>query len=190
MTERIHEIILVTRNHDGSPHIAPMGLRRRDELWLIAPFRPSRTLDNLQREGRASVNMTDDVRVFAGCLTGRRDWPVAPCEQTDISRLRDPISHRELIVERVEQDETRPRFFCRSVRDVTHRPYPGHNRAQAAVLELAILVSRLDRLPAAKVDAEIAYLQLAIDKTAGEHEHIAWDWLMSHIRKQRRKDCA
>ena len=54
MSERIHEILLLSRNADGSPHIAPMGLRRRGELWLLAPFRPSRTLDNLLREGRAA----------------------------------------------------------------------------------------------------------------------------------------
>jgi hypothetical protein len=31
---------------------------------------------NLRHTPFAGVNLTDDVRVFAGCLTGRRDWPL------------------------------------------------------------------------------------------------------------------
>ena len=48
-----------------------MGIRRQGEIIVIAPFRPSTTLDNLLGRGCAVVNYTDDVRIFAGCLTGR-----------------------------------------------------------------------------------------------------------------------
>ena len=72
----IHEIIITTRNADGTTHIAPMGVRQEGGLYIVAPFRPSRTLDNLKRTRHAVVNFTDDVRVFAGCLTGRFDWPL------------------------------------------------------------------------------------------------------------------
>jgi hypothetical protein len=63
----------------------------------------------------------------------------------------------------------------------THRPFRGFNRAQGAVLECAILVSRLHMLPAEKIDAELAYLQIAIDKTAGAEEREAWSWLLERI---------
>lgn len=190
MTERIHEILLVTRNADGSPHVAPMGLRRRGIHWLLAPFRPSRTLDNLLREGHASVNTSDDVRIYAGSLTGHRDWPVSDCTVIDGLRLRDAISHRELVVDQVDDDGARPHFYCRCVHETSHRLFCGYNRAQSAVLELAILVSRLERLPADKIDSEIAYLQIAIDKTAGDEERTAWDWLMQRVRAHRAKACA
>ncbi|TIR44556.1 MAG: DUF447 family protein, partial [Mesorhizobium sp.] len=72
----------------------------------------------------------------------------------------------------------RPRHFCRVVQEETHAPFTGFNRAKAAVLELAILVSRLGMLPRDKIEAEIAYLSIAIEKTAGEGEKEAWDWLM------------
>jgi hypothetical protein len=51
------------------------------------------------------------------------------------------------------------------------------------VLEAAILVSRLSMLPREKVDAEIAYLRIAIDKTAGPEEREAWDWLMDAVKQ-------
>jgi len=50
------------------------------------------------------------------------------------------------------------------------------------VLELAILVSRLSMLPPEKVEAEIAYLAIAIEKTAGPDEHQAWSWLMEKVK--------
>lgn len=190
MSERIHETIVVTHNADGTPHIAPMGVRTRGDLCLIAPFRPSRTLDNLLREGCASINTTDDVRVYAGCLSGRRDWPVQQCSTIDGSRLTQALSHREIEVVRIEQDDTRPRLFCRTLRVGNHRPFLGYNRAQAAVLELAILTSRLHMLPAEKIDEEIRYLQIAMDKTAGPEENEAWRWLTDCIDAHRQRNCA
>ena len=47
----------------------------------------------------------------------------------------------------------------------------------------AILVSRLHMLPVAKVERELAYLQIAITKTAGEAELEAWSWLMEVVTK-------
>ena len=38
------------------------------------------------------------------------------------------------------------------------------------MIEPAILVSRLDMLPRGKIDREIAYLAIAIEKTAGPRE--------------------
>ena len=80
-----------------------------------------------------------------------------------------------------EDDDIRPRFTCEVQHQVIHRPFLGLNRAKAAVLELAILVSRLDMLPAEKIDEEIQYLTIAIEKTAGEDEQIAWNWLMDKV---------
>jgi hypothetical protein len=56
------------------------------------------------------------------------------------------------------------------------------NRAKAAVVEAAILVSRLGMLPRDKVEREIAYLEIAIGKTAGDDEREAWGWLLEAVR--------
>ena len=183
----IRETIVTTLNADGTVQIAPMGVRARDDLIIIAPFRPSTTLDNLTRSGTAVINMTDDVRIFAGCLTGRYDWPTVPATMIEGRRLRDPLSHSEVEVMRREEDDTRPRFFCEVRHQETHRPFQGFNRAQHAVLEAAILVSRLHLLPADKIDTELKYLQIAVDKTAGVAEREAWDWLLARITEFRRE---
>lgn len=181
----IQEVIVTTRNAAGRAQIAPMGIRRQGDMVVIAPFRPSTTLDNLLGRGCAVVNYTDDVRVFAGCLTGRYDWPLVDAERVAAPRLAESLAHTELELVDVEDDAQRPRLICRPVHEALHRPFQGFNRAQGAVLELAILVSRLDWLPSDKVEREIAYLRIAIDKTAGPREQEAWDWLMTRVREHR-----
>ena len=131
------------------------------------------------------MNLTDDVRIFAGCLTGRRTWPLVASEKIATPRLEGALTHRELEVVRVEDDELRPRVLCRVVAEKAHAPFRGFNRAQAAVIEAAILVSRLHMLSPDKIDAERAYLSIAIDKTAGPAEREAWSWLMEKIDASR-----
>jgi hypothetical protein len=181
----IRETIITTTAADGDTHIAPMGIRQEGEHLLLAPFRPSGTLDNLLRERIAVVNYTVDVRVFAGCLTGRWHWPLVPADKVRCNRLRDALSHSELEVHHVEDDELRPRLLCKPVHEATHAPFRGFNRAQAAVIEAAVLVSRLHMLPLEKIEAEVDYLAIAIDKTAGAQEQEAWGWLMQAISQHR-----
>ncbi len=186
----INETIITTINADDSVHIAPMGIREEDGYYVIAPFKPSTTLDNLRRTGYAVINMTDDVRIFAGCLTGRRNWSTVPAEVIECQRLENALSHIEVEVKYCKDDEQRPRFYCGVRHRATHKPFMGFNRAQAAVIEAAVLVSRLHMLPVEKVDSEIEYLRIAIDKTASDQEREAWNWLMERIREFRDQDTA
>lgn len=177
----IRETILTTISNDGAVHIAPLGIIQDGEHWIIAPFRPSTTLANIEATGVAVVNYTDEAKIFAGCLTGRRDWPLAAVPDCPVPRLEAALSHDVLEVVSVKEDATRPRFACRVAASGQHRPFQGMNRAKAAVLEAAILVSRLHMLPADKIEDEIAYLKIAIDKTAGPDEEQAWYWLLEKV---------
>ena len=182
---RIVETIVTTTSAKGEAHIAPLGLIADADNWILAPFHPSRTLDNLREVPFAVASHTDDVRVFAGCLTGRKSWPTRPAEKISGVVLADAVSHWELAVDRVSEDDLRPRFSCRLVHAASHRPWEGFNRAQAAVLECAVLVSRLGMLPAEKIEAELKYLEIAVSKTAGPREVEAWGWLMERIEAWR-----
>ena len=183
----IAETIVTTKNAKDVVHIAPLGLIAEGENWVLAPFRPSRTLDNLREVPFAVASHTDDVRVFAGSLTGRKDWATRPAEKVDGAVLENAVSHWELAVDRVTEDDQRPRFSCRLVHAASHRPWGGFNRAQAAVLECAVLVSRLKMLPVDKIEAELKYLEIAVSKTAGEREQEAWGWLMERIAAWRKE---
>ena len=177
----IQETIVTTQNATGLTHIAPMGIHVDGDDFIILPFRPSTTLDNLLASGVAVLNYCDDVRVFAGCLTGRRDWPLNPAEKIQGRVLQCALAHTEVELLRIEDDPTRPKLFCRAVHTVNHAPFKGFNRAQYSVLEAAILISRLKRLPIEKIESEIDYLRIGLEKTAGDKEWEAWGWLMAVI---------
>ena len=87
---------------------------------------------------------------------------------------------------RWDDDDLRPRIYCRELARETHAAFQGFNRAQAAVIEAAILVSRLHLLPPEKIDREMEYLRIAIEKTAGPREREAWQWLVERVAGYRR----
>lgn len=181
----IYETIVTSIDASQQVHIAPFGVRERDGLVLIAPFRPSSSLDNLLNSRSAVINLTDDVRIFAGALTGRREWPVRKAEKIHGFVLENALAHRELELVEIKDDFTRPELYFRVVHEACHRPFQGFNRAQAAVIELAVLVSRLHMLPIEKIESEIRYLSIAIEKTAGSHELEAWGWLIETVENHK-----
>jgi uncharacterized protein len=174
----IREVIVTTIDRSGVAHLAPLGLIEDGDGWIIAPFLPSVTHDNLLESSVAVANYTDDARIFAGLITGRRDWPRVPATKIPVPRLASALAHAELKVTHFKADAERPRFHCKILHQEQHAPFEGFNRAANAVLECAILLTRLHMLPRDKIDGEIAYLTIAIEKTAGPREKEAWSWLM------------
>jgi len=110
------------------------------------------------------IHLDEEPRLF-----GRIDMP---SRQTFELALLDEVVQRPM---------QRPRFHCKMVFEAAHAPFKGFNRAQAAVIEAAILASRLHMLPREKIERELGYLQIAVEKTAGPREHEAWRLLVEKI---------
>ncbi|RZS52194.1 DUF447 domain-containing protein [Sphaerotilus mobilis] len=185
----IYEVVLTTRSALGALHIAPMGVRYRREAGVdqvvVMPFKPSTTLDNIRARRGAVLNVVTDTRVFAGCVTGRRDWACEPVPANDGLRLACGLRHLALELVDDHDDVQRPVLTLRVTEQVEHAPFLGFNRAQAAVIEGAVLISRLKLLPLARIERELAPLQVAIDKTASACEHEAWGWLLEAVERHR-----
>ncbi len=185
MPEMIYETIVTSIDEAGKPHVTPFGVRHEGEgddmRIVISPYKPSTTLNNILASKCAVLNLTDDVRVFAGALTKRQVWQLLETEQVKGFRLVDCLAHSELSLVEVREDEVRPTLIMKKIADFNHKPFTGFNRAQAAVIELAVLVSRLHMLPREKIETELQYLKIAIDKTAGPREIEAWAWLVEKI---------
>ena len=188
MSERIFETVVTTCSPAGVAHVAPMGVRYAEGEVVLKPFRPSQTLENIMVTRTAVLNVITDVRVFAGCVTRRRGWDTVSVETEGgpaAVRLGCAHSHLLLRLAAVQDDGQRPTLRLARVQEVLHSAFSGFNRAQAAVIEGAVLVSRLHLLPAEKIATEMAYLQIAIDKTAGPEELEAWGWLQEAVARQR-----
>jgi uncharacterized protein len=185
MNDVIYETVVTTLSPDGVPHVAPMGVRYQGNLVVLMPFKPSTTHDNITATGHAVLNLLTDTRVFAGCVTGRKTWPLLAAEKITGARLACALGHVELSLAERHDDAQRPVLHMARVHEVAHAPFIGFNRAQAAVIEGAVLVSRLHMLPPDKIDTEMSYLQIAIDKTAGPEEREAWGWLRDAVAQHR-----
>jgi hypothetical protein len=185
MPEMIYETIITSIDEAGKPHVTPFGVRHEGEgddmRIVISPYKPSTTLNNILSTKCAILNLTDDVRVFAGALTKRQAWQLLETTQVKGFRLADCLAHCELSLVEVREDEKRPTLIMKKIADFFHKPFRGFNRAQAAVIELAVLASRLHMLPREKIETELQYLKIAIDKTAGPREMEAWAWLVEKI---------
>ena len=173
----IREAVVTTIDPSGSPHLAPLGLIEDGQGWVIAPFRPSTTLDNLMEAPFAVANYTDDARIFAGLVTGRRDWPLVPAAKVPVPRLSGALAHAELGVARIEDDAERPRSTARFCIANSMRLSRGSTGPQRRS-RMRHPPHRLHILPRDKIEREIAYLAIAIEKTAGPREREAWSWLM------------
>lgn len=177
----ILETIVTTAAADGTVHLVPFGLIREEDDFWVAPFRPSPTIANLEAQPFFAAVAPADIRVIAGCVTGRRDWATVPCRTIPVPRLADAYGHMELQVVEVRDDPVRPRFRGRVVHAEAHRPFLGHNRAVNAVLEAAILSTRLHMLNPETVLAELHHHRIAVEKTAGPAEREAWNWIAAKV---------
>ena len=179
----IFETIIISQDATGKPHIAPFGIRHEGDFIVISPYRPSITLENILSTKHAAMNLTDDVRIFANALTNQKMPDLVQANKINGFRLADCLSHVELTLLEVREDAARPQLVMKKIAEFNHKAFAGFNRAQAAVIELAVLVSRLHMLTRDKIETELAYLQIAIDKTAGRHEQEAWQWLTEKIER-------
>jgi hypothetical protein len=177
----ILETIVTTLSPEGELHLVPFGLIRDGDDYVLAPFLPSPTIGNLDASPVFAASAPTDVRVIAGVVTGRREWPVVDCEKIRGKRLAACFGHAEFEVIERDDDPQRPRYRGRMVHCESHEPFLGYNRAQAAVLEAAILSTRLKMLEPEKILTEMAYHAIAISKTAGPAEREAWDWIEDKV---------
>jgi hypothetical protein len=189
MTDQlIVEGLVLTAGEDGLPHLAPMGplVDRAQQTFILRPFCTSQTFANLQRNGVAVFHLTDDVELLGAAAIGR--VATAPAYAT-ISEppgfaLQDCCRWFALRVTKAETSPPRATFHCEVVRAQSVRDWFGFNRAKHAVVEAAILATRIGILPDEEIRQELARLAIPVHKTAGEQERRAWQMLTEYLREK------
>jgi uncharacterized protein len=177
----IVETVTTTINPDGTVNCAAMGVEWGDEAIVIKPYRATRTLRNLEATGAAVVNLTDDILLFTEAALDDPHPPTRPADVVDGAVLADACSWREVAVDAIDATGPRARVTTRVVGRGTGREFIGWSRACHAVLEASILASRVRRMPADEVRAELGRLAVVLDKTAGPRERAAMDRVLAHV---------
>ena len=177
----IRESIVITTDLKNKPHIVPMGIIFEKKKIIISPFVPSKTFLNLKINPYAVINFTDDVNVFVDALLGKKNFKIYPTKRIKGYYLKNTLSYQDVKATRFIKNKIRPKFECKIIKETSNFPFKGFNRAQLSVIEAAILVSRINIISKKKIKKEIKYLKIAIDKTAGKNEKIAWKKLIKKI---------
>jgi len=183
----ILEGLVTTLNADGSPHLAPMGPRVAADFarFTLRPFPTSHTYQNLLRHWQGVLHVTDDALLLAKAAIGAVGPlpPVRPAERVEGVVLVNSCRHFEFVVKSVDDSAERVSIEAEVVHAGRTRDFFGFNRAKHAVVEAAILATRLHVLPLAEVAAEFKKLRVIVGKTGGPDEHAAIDLLEAKLRE-------
>jgi len=176
---------------DGSMHLAPMGpsVDAGMTRFMLRPFPTSQTYQNLRRHPEGVFHVTDDVLLLAQASIGR--LPNAPAHRSaSLVRgfvLTDACRAYEFHVGSVDDSEQRVKMECEVVHAEHLRDFFGFNRAKNAVVEAAILATRVHLIPVEEILTEYAKFDAIVRKTGGEQERAALDVLLEYVAEAGRR---
>ena len=153
------------------------------QVWVLKPFQSSTTFQNLRNTNRCVVHVVDDSMLIANAVLGMANQ--YPCHQiAECGYVLSAACHwYALKVVDWNTNESRAIAQCRVVQSGVLKPFFGWNRAKHAVVEMAILASRVHLLDSAMLNAEIERYRILIEKTAGSQEKAAFQLLENFIQQ-------
>jgi hypothetical protein len=182
----ILESIVTTVGPGGELNVAPMGPVVDAGLtrFRLRPFQTSTTFRNLQAHPEGVIHVVDDVLLIArGAIGALAEPPTRPAEIVRGRVLQDACRSFEFRVVSCDASQPRSEIAVEIVHTATHRDFWGFNRAKHAVLEAAILATRLHLLPAEEIQAEFRRLEAPVEKTAGPRELEAFALLQEYVAR-------
>lgn len=181
----ILEGIVTTLNDDGTLNVAPMGpiVDASMQTLQLRPFNTSQTYHNFTRRPQGVFHVIDDVLLLARAAIGRFESPPHsfPAEQIEGRVLASACRWYEFIIEDIDDGSERTAARAQVVHRGRLRDFFGFNRARHAVLEAAILATRVHILPVEEVRRQMKELQIPVEKTAGPAEVEAFELLNCYI---------
>ena len=182
------EGIVTTLGEDGMPNIAPMGpiVDADFNTLLLRPFRTSLTFQNLKRTGQGVLHVTDDVELVARAAVGRLETlpRLRPAGAVEGVILADACRWYAFRVESLDDGEDRTRIVAHVVDRGRLRDFFGFNRAKHAVIEAAILATRVGLLDVGHIRDEFQRLAAPVEKTGGHQERRAFAFLQQYVAER------
>lgn len=184
----IIETIFSTVNETGEPNFAPMGLIWGDEFITVLPFRNTRTCRNLAASGYGVANLSDDVLAYVRCGLYKEALPNFPAKAVPGIVFSGTCTWRELELVSKGGSDDRAELRCRVLYEGRQKDFLGFCRAANAVLEAAILATRLELDEGKALDEKLRFYMKIIEKTGGDSEKRAMRLVQDFVRRGRRDD--
>jgi len=183
----ILEGIVTTQDSAGVVNVAPMGPIVDETMGMLRlrPFQTSQTFRNLKAVPSGVFHVVDDVLLLAQAAIGRLPTvpPTFPAEKVTGVVLAESCRWYEFLVDTLDDSQARAEIRARVIHTGRIRDVFGFNRAKHAVVEAAILATRVGLIPRDEILAEFARLKVPVDKTAGPRETEAFALLEQHVKK-------
>jgi hypothetical protein len=190
----ILEGIVTTLGPGDVLNIAPMGPEveadRPLARFILRPYRASTTYRNLKLRGEGVFHVSDDVLLLAQSAIGVE---LDPKPITEAARkvagmiLIGSCRYYEFRVKSIEDQSERTTMVAETVAEGRLRDFFGFNRAKHAVLEAAILATRLAWLPYDEIASEFRKLEPLVRKTGGPSEQAAFRLLERYVGDSRKR---
>ncbi len=182
----ILEGVVTTLGPDGTLNVAPMGPKFEDpgdsSRFVLRPYQTSTTYRNLKGHGEGVLHVTDDVLLIARAAISKvNDAPTRPAEVVRGRILLSAARYHEFRVVELDDRAERTTIVAETVHIGRQRDLFGLNRAQFAVVEAAILATRLAFLPREEILDALRRLVPLVEKTAGPAEREAFSLLQDHV---------
>lgn len=178
----IIETIVSTINSSGEPNFAPMGFTLLSaQTGLLRPFKGSHTYANLQENGVGVVNIVDDVLLFVETALYSTVPFHVPARHVQAPLLKDANSCYEFNVVDFQKDREPGEVIVQILAYGDRRYFKGFCRASFAVLEAAILATRLEFLDVAEVVESVNSFKDLVSKTGGEREKKAFAMVEKYL---------
>jgi hypothetical protein len=152
----------------------------------LRPFKTSTTFLNLKAQGEGVLHVTDDVLLFAQTAIGDARPPLPatrPADAVTGQILIDACRYYEFRVIELDDRDDRATIIVESVAEGRHRDFFGFNRAKHAVIEAAILATRIGLIAHGEIIADFRKLAVIVDKTGGPRERAAFTLLHRHVHE-------
>jgi hypothetical protein len=181
----ILEGLVTSVSPQGEINVAPMGpiVDKTLTTLNLRPFKTSTTYQNLMARPCGVFHIVDDVLLLARAAIGRLEVlpEMFPAEQVSGFVLRGACRWLEFEIESYDYQDERANLLARVVHTGRLRDFFGFNRAKHAVVEAAILATRVDLLSKDDLLRQFAALEIPVQKTAGPRELEAFDLLQRYV---------
>jgi hypothetical protein len=180
----IIETIFSTLDETGKPNFAPMGLAWGEEFITVRPFRNTHTCRNLLSNGYGVANLTNDVLAYVRCGLYDAVLPHFPAKVARGVIFQDACSWREMAVVSQGGSDDRAEFRCRVLHKGRQKDFLGFCRASNAVIEAAILATRLALYDRKTVVERLIHYGEIVEKTGDETEIHAFQLVQDFVQKR------
>ena len=185
----IVEGIVTSVDAGGRLNVAPMGPIVIGDFagLLLRPFQPSTTFNNLTATRCGVFHIVDRVGLISRAAIGKLEQlpEVRPANVVNGFVLNDCCRWFEFTVDSIDASDPRSQMASTIVHRGELRPFFGFNRARHAVLEAAILATRLHLLSRQHINDVMKFLEPAVEKTGGMEEKSAFEMLKEFIDSKR-----